>query len=258
MKTLRLLIVPMVLWIALLSVPREVLADEYDDSQSHPLRVVAYIFHPVGVFLEWAVARPLHDLVSGTKEREHLFGHRPHPPIFPDPLPSYDFGVSKGVPVEQVAPPKKTALQEPASEKVIIKEIPVEKIVVKEVPKVVEVEKIVEVERVIFPDVAFRFDSAQLTDLGKGRVYLAAQKLKEKSDLIVVIQGHADYIGSEQYNQSLGLRRAETVIKELTKMGVDPGRMSVASLGESKPIIEQKTDWARAVNRRVEFRIRTR
>jgi len=130
--------------------------------------------------------------------------------------------------------------------------VTVEKTVTKEVPKIVEVEK------VLFPDIAFRFDSAQLTDLGKGKAYLVAQRLKEKTDIVVVIEGHADAIGSDDYNMKLGLRRADTIMKELGQLGIDAARMSVTSLGESKPLIAQETDWARAVNRRVEFTVKAR
>jgi outer membrane protein OmpA-like peptidoglycan-associated protein len=52
------------------------------------------------------------------------------------------------------------------------------------------------------------------------------------------------------------MRRAETVMKELASFGVDPARMSAASLGETKPLIGQDTGWARAVNRRVEFQVK--
>jgi OOP family OmpA-OmpF porin len=135
-------------------------------------------------------------------------------------------------------------------ETVKVVEVPVEKIVVKEVPRVIEVEKI------IFPAVAFRFNSADLTELGKGQVYLAAQRLKEKADLTVVIEGHTDTVGNDDYNQRLGQRRAETVMSELSAQGIDRGRMSAASLGESKPVIDQDTQWARAVNRRVEFQVK--
>lgn len=251
MKTLRPLPVFLLLSICLSLLPGRVLADEYDDSQSHPLRVVAYVTHPVGVVLEWLTARPFHFLVSGTKELEYLFGHRPHPPLFAEAQPAYDFGVSKRAPMVAVEAPKRVAPKEPIAETVTVKEVIVEKTVLKEVPKIVEVEK------VVFSDVAFRFDSAELTDLGKGKVYLTAQKLKEKSDIAVVIEGHADYVGSEEYNQRLGLRRADKVMKELAQLGIEPTRMSAASFGESKPIVEEKTDWARAINRRVEFRITT-
>ena len=130
-----------------------------------------------------------------------------------------------------------------------IQQVSVEKTVYKEVPKIIEVEKIV------FPDIAFRFDSSELTDLGKGKVYLIAQKIKEKSDVLVSIEGHTDYVGSEEYNQRLGLRRAQRVMKELADLGIDPSRVSVASYGETKPLLDQQTEWARAVNRRVEFTI---
>ena len=251
MKTLRPLPVFLLLSICLSLLPGRVLADEYDDSQSHPLRVVAYLVHPVGVLLEWVTTRPFHALVSGSKELEYISGHRSHPPMFAEPQPAYDFGASKRAPMAVGKAPKRVAPKEPTAAPVTVKEVIVEKAVLKEVPKIVEVEK------VVFSDVAFRFNSAELTDLGKGKVYLTAQKLKEKSDITVVIEGHADYVGSEEYNQRLGLRRADKVMNELAQLGIEPARMSAASFGESKPIVEEKTDWARAVNRRVEFRITT-
>ena len=104
-----------------------------------------------------------------------------------------------------------------------------------------------------FSDITFEFDKATLTDLGRGRVYLIAQKLKEGKNVKVEIQGHTDYIGTEDYNKALGLKRAEAVKAELAKLGIDPARMSTVSFGKAKPLIDQKTPWARAVNRRTEF-----
>lgn len=51
--------------------------DEYDDSQSHPLRIIAYVLHPVGYTLEWLLFRPIHAVVS-QPELEPVFGHTPH------------------------------------------------------------------------------------------------------------------------------------------------------------------------------------
>ena len=51
--------------------------DAYDDSESHPLRIVAYALHPVGWALEWIAMRPLHFVVSNPR-LEHIFGHVPH------------------------------------------------------------------------------------------------------------------------------------------------------------------------------------
>jgi len=209
--------------------------DAYDESQSHPLRIIAYFLHPVGRLLEWTFTRPLHAVASSSPEMEYLSGHRPHTTT--EERLRLDTLASQGWIVE----------------KVTIKEVPVERVVEKEVIR--EVPRVVEVEKVVFPDVAFRFDSARLTDLGQGKVYLAAQKLKTKADILIVIEGHADYIGNEAHNMALARRRAEAVKRELIRLGIEQSRMSVESYGESRPLLDQKTNWARAVNRRVEFRV---
>lgn len=145
---------------------------------------------------------------------------------------------------EKQAPVRTAEAKEPPAEKVVVKEV------IKEVPKIVEVEKL------ILPDVAFRFDSAELTELGKGTVYVAAQKLKKKSATAFVVAGHADYIGTDEYNKNLGLRRAETVKRELIRLGVKAANIEVKSFGESKPLVDERAGWARAVNRRVEIQIK--
>jgi len=246
MKISRIAIVVLALSLVLGSKPAFAAPDEYDDSQSNPLRIVAYLLHPAAFLVEWTVFRPFHFLVSATQPQEAFFGHTPHPPILAEPQPAYNYGVA----AKTAETPKPAAAQEPAAEKIKIVEVPVEKIVIKEVPKVVEV------ERVVFPSVAFRFDSAELTELGKGEVYLAAQRLKEKSDITIAIEGHTDNAGTDEYNQKLGMRRAETVMNELVALGIERARMSTVSLGESKPSINQETGWARAVNRRVEFQVK--
>jgi len=229
--------------------------DEYDDSQSHPLRILAYVWHPVGWLAEWTLFRPFHYLVSATPQQEKVFGHNPHPPVLAEPQPLYDFGVAKKVPMQtvHVAPPAPAPV--PMPEHVKIVQVPVEKTVIQVQEKVVE--KVIEVERLVFTPVAFNFDSGQLTDLGKGQVYLAAQRLKERGNLTIVVEGHADKRGDDGYNQKLGLRRAQTVMTELAALGIDPSRMSMASVGEGKPLIEQDTGWARAINRRVEFQVKS-
>lgn len=257
MKVSRMVILVLTMWLSFGLKPSLAAWDEYDDSQSHPLRIAAYLAYPAAFLTEWIIFRPFHFLVSATEPQEALFGHRPHPPVLSEPQPMHGYGAARKVPASQMqtqpAPAAKSAAaQEPVAEKVTVVQVPVEKVVTREVPKIVEV------ERIVFPAVAFRFDSAELTELGKGQVFMAAQKLKEKSDLTVVIEGHADYVGSDEYNQKLGLRRAQTVMKELAAQGLDPDRMSAASLGESKPLLGQETDWARAVNRRVEFQVKAR
>jgi hypothetical protein len=57
--------------------------DAYDDSQSHPLRLIAYAVHPIGFALEWLVTRPIHFAVS-QPSAEKIFGHTPHESPFGD------------------------------------------------------------------------------------------------------------------------------------------------------------------------------
>lgn len=248
MHTVRTLIVALVLF-SFLGSPAAAAPDEYDDSQSNPLRVAAYLLYPAGWLAEWLIFRPFHFMVSATEPQEAFFGHRPHPPVLAEPQPLYDFGTPRRVPQQQSKEEVRAAAPVTMIETVKVVDRPVEKLVVREVPQLVEVEK------VVFPPVAFRFDSAELTDLGKGQVYLAAQRLKEKNDVTIVIEGHTDNVGKEDYNRQLGQRRAQSVMRELMSFGIDATRMSAASVGESAPLIAQDSQWARAVNRRVEFQV---
>jgi outer membrane protein OmpA-like peptidoglycan-associated protein len=255
MKTARLLAIGLVCAFTLGSQPSFAAWDEYDDSQSNPLRVAAYLLHPIGWLAEWTIFRPFHLIVSTTEPQEAFFGHTPHPPLLAENrATSYFYPTAATPPAKQAALQQAAPAPVPAPETVKIVEVPVEKIVVKEVVK--EVPKVVEVEKLVFPAVAFAFNSANLTDLGKGQVYLAAQRLKEKADVTVVIEGHTDNRGSDEFNQKLGMQRAETIMSELAAQGIDRGRMSTASLGESKPLIGTDTAWAHAVNRRVEFQVK--
>lgn len=52
-------------------------ADAYDDSQANPLRIAAYLIHPVGYTLEWLITRPFHELVA-QPDLEPVFGHEAH------------------------------------------------------------------------------------------------------------------------------------------------------------------------------------
>ena len=51
--------------------------DDYDDSQSHPLRIAAYLIYPIGYAAEWLIFRPFHFVVS-QPQLEAVFGHGPH------------------------------------------------------------------------------------------------------------------------------------------------------------------------------------
>jgi len=70
-------VIALLLSLAVLVTPIGALAvaDEYDDTQSHPLRVATYLIYPVGYALEWIIFRPFHFVVASAGP---LFGHVPH------------------------------------------------------------------------------------------------------------------------------------------------------------------------------------
>lgn len=70
-----LLLAALVSTVALGAVATPAAADEYDESMAgHPLRIVAYVLHPVGVVIDYLIMRPAHWLVSH-EPLETLFGH---------------------------------------------------------------------------------------------------------------------------------------------------------------------------------------
>ncbi len=70
----------------------------------------------------------------------------------------------------------------------------------------------------------------------------------------VVIEGHADERGSEEYNLALGERRAESVRKYLTALGVSSSQLRIVSYGEARPAVAGHDESAWQLNRRAEFR----
>jgi len=98
--------------------------------------------------------------------------------------------------------------------------------------------------------VYFDFDSAWLTPAAKTKLRQISTQLKDNQRPIA-IAGHTDRHGSDEYNQDLGRRRAETVKDFLATLGVDPALLSTLSYGETKP----EPELAPAQNRRVEITI---
>lgn len=66
----------------------------------------------------------------------------------------------------------------------------------------------------------------------------------------VQVQGHADEIGTPEYNIALGQRRADSVKKYLVSKGVNPSQITTISFGEEKPVALGHTEEEHAKNRR--------
>ena len=101
--------------------------------------------------------------------------------------------------------------------------------------------------------VKFGFDTSDLSPEGQAAIDEFAARIKEENkNVYVEIQGHTDNVGSEKYNEELGLLRAEAVRRYLNQKQSFPlHRINVISYGESSPVADNKTREGRSQNRRV-------
>lgn len=203
-------------------------APRYRESESHPLRVLAYVVHPIGWVAREVIFRPLSYFASSTEVTRSVMGYR-------EP---FDYRQPECFSADDSTPDCRTLMPfnydsiggAGAGEGAVVSS-----------------------ERAVyFPDVNFDFDSRSLNGLGKAKAAQVGQMLAKDQSVKVVLQGHTDYKGSDQYNMKLGMDRAEAVRKELVSLGVSAERLSTVSFGESQPLFAEQEDWARAANRRVE------
>lgn len=101
--------------------------------------------------------------------------------------------------------------------------------------------------------VFFEFDKAILTADARETLNAYAQVLLANSDLKVLLEGHCDIRGTEEYNMALGERRAQQVKRYLEELGISTNRMKTISYGELRPLDPSDDESAWARNRRVSF-----
>jgi outer membrane protein OmpA-like peptidoglycan-associated protein len=101
--------------------------------------------------------------------------------------------------------------------------------------------------------VKFGFNKTKLSSEAQQALDDFAKRIKdENKGVYVEVQGHTDNVGSDKYNESLGLARADAVHRYLNqKDGFPLHRMNVISYGKTAPIADNKTRKGRAQNRRV-------
>jgi peptidoglycan-associated lipoprotein len=101
--------------------------------------------------------------------------------------------------------------------------------------------------------VLFDYDSAQIVDSERAKVEAVAALLNQNTAMTAVLEGHCDERGSNEYNLTLGERRALAVRAYLMGLGVDTARIQTRSFGEERPKNPGHDEAAWAENRRVEF-----
>lgn len=129
-------------------------------------------------------------------------------------------------------------------------------LVPRDIIKKVIVEKEVKTESFRLSGVNFDFNSAELYQEYHPVLSKIIGILEKEKETTLEIQGHTDYIGTEEYNMDLSLRRAKMVQKYFVENGIDQNRITVKGFGKTKPISDNTTERGRMLNRRIELELR--
>lgn len=100
--------------------------------------------------------------------------------------------------------------------------------------------------------VFFDFDKAKVTDEGNSIVDAVVTELNNRADVTVIsVVGHTDTAGSNDYNQRLAMKRAQSVMDVLVAKGINPALVRMESRGETDLIVQTADGIREPANRRV-------
>jgi peptidoglycan-associated lipoprotein len=165
----------------------------------------------------------------------------------------FAFAVSCKKKVEQTPPPPPQAKEQPKVEKV--EEPPAkppalteEEIFERKTLEELNAEKPLEM-------IHFDFDKFFIRDDAKPVLQENAAYLKKWPSVMVLLEGHCDERGTEEYNLALGEKRAQSTKDYLVSLGVSGDRLKIISYGKSQPIDPGHNEAAWEMNRRTQFTI---
>jgi len=119
-----------------------------------------------------------------------------------------------------------------------------------------KVERVGEGIRITFDSgILFDIGSYQLKEVAKNNITQLSKVLQKYSDTNVLIEGHTDNTGSDDFNMKLSDQRANSVANYAKSLGVLGTRMSIQGYGETQPVADNTTETGRKQNRRVEIAI---
>lgn len=101
--------------------------------------------------------------------------------------------------------------------------------------------------------VYFDYDKALIRDDARGTLDMNASWLKKFRSAKILIEGHCDERGTEEYNLALGEKRAKSTQDYLLSSGIPADRMKIISYGKSQPIDPGHSESAWQMNRRAQF-----
>ena len=107
-------------------------------------------------------------------------------------------------------------------------------------------------------EVYFDFDKYEVRAEDAKTLDANATWLKSNADNLVLIEGHCDERGTNEYNLALGERRAKATMNYLVSQGIQANRITIISYGEERPVCNEKTEACWAKNRRANFLVKPR
>jgi peptidoglycan-associated lipoprotein len=107
-------------------------------------------------------------------------------------------------------------------------------------------------------DVYFDFDKYDIRPVDAKSLDSNATWLKSNANHLILIEGHCDERGTNEYNLALGERRAKSTMNYLVSQGVQASRITIISYGEERPACTEKAEECWAKNRRAHFLVKPR
>ncbi|HUV51415.1 MAG TPA: peptidoglycan-associated lipoprotein Pal [Anaerolineae bacterium] len=104
-------------------------------------------------------------------------------------------------------------------------------------------------------NIYFDFDKYNLLPVAQQILQKKAEWLRNNPDVSVIVEGHCDERGTNEYNIALGDRRAESARTYLINLGIADSRLTTVSYGEERPVDSGHNEGAWAKNRRAHFEI---
>jgi peptidoglycan-associated lipoprotein len=106
-------------------------------------------------------------------------------------------------------------------------------------------------------DIYFDFDKYDIRPADTRTLDANAAWLKSNPNHLILIEGHADERGTNEYNLALGERRAKSTMNYLVSQGVQANRITIISYGEERPACTEKSEACWAKNRRSHFLVKS-
>jgi flagellar motor protein MotB len=107
--------------------------------------------------------------------------------------------------------------------------------------------------KIVTNGIRFDVNKATIKPESMGVINEIAKLMKDHPEVTFSVEGHTDSDGETAFNQNLSERRAEAVVAEMVRLGIEQSRLTSKGWGESKPLNPNATPEGKANNRRVEF-----